>query len=80
MVILTPRQSALFTFQGRRVNWIRGRTTIEEGHPILVGREHMVEPLKIDFPAPVTQTAARPAKVDPGTLKPRGKTEAKKTA
>lgn len=56
MQVFTPKVSSVFAHQGRTVRFVRGRTTIEEGHPILKGREDMVEPLKIDYP--VTESAA----------------------
>lgn len=61
MQIFTPRVSATFRHDGSVRHFVRGRTTIEEGHPILKGREHMVEPLRIDFPAPAKKPAPEPA-------------------
>ncbi|HEX8753226.1 MAG TPA: hypothetical protein VF731_07405 [Solirubrobacterales bacterium] len=62
MQILVPTTSCEFTFDGAVRRWVRGRTTIEEGHPILKGREHLVEPLRIDYPAPEKkQRATAPA-------------------
>lgn len=49
--IYVPTGAAVFEFRGKRVEWIGGRTTIEEGHPILKGRMHMVRPLEVDYPA-----------------------------
>lgn len=49
MILVTPKISATFLHKGRRVQFIKGRTLIEEGHPILRGREHMVEPVRVDY-------------------------------
>jgi hypothetical protein len=57
MQIYVPTVTARFDFGGRRIVLVKGRTTIEEGHPIIEGREHMLEPIGIDFPAPVEKPA-----------------------
>lgn len=59
MQIFVPTVTARFDFHGRRVVLVKGRTTIEEGHPIIAGREHMLQPLAIDFPAPAETTPAK---------------------
>ena len=56
MQIYVPKVSAVFSWQGATRRWIAGRTTIEEGHPILKGREHMVEPLRVDYPLPAAKS------------------------
>lgn len=50
MELLTPKVTAQFDFEGRRVRFVRKQTLIEKGHPILKGRSHMVEPVRVDFP------------------------------
>jgi hypothetical protein len=42
--------SAQFEHAGNTVRIIKGETTVEVGHSILKGREHMFEPLVVDFP------------------------------
>ncbi len=53
MELLTPKVSATFVHGGRRVRFIKRQTLIEKGHPVLKGRTHLVEPVKVDFPLPV---------------------------
>jgi phage gp45-like len=47
--ILRAKDSAIFDHDGKRVTLIKGMT-IEVGHPMLKGREHLFEPLAVDFP------------------------------
>jgi len=65
MRILVPTVTATFEFAGSRVSWVRGRTTIEEGHPIIKGREHMLEPLRLDYPAPAPRLQPQPRREKP---------------
>lgn len=39
-------------------NFREGRTTVEEGHPLLHGREHLFRELRLDYPAPRKVKAA----------------------
>lgn len=71
MQLFVPKVSATFRHAGVNVRFIRGRTIIEEGHPILEGRENLVEPIRVDYPVsePAAATPppppAPPAPVDP---------------
>lgn len=47
--ILVAREGAMLEYEGRRVFLNAGKTTVREGHPILKGREHLFEPLAVDF-------------------------------
>lgn len=60
MQVFTPRTGAIFEFGGKRVRWVAGQTHIEEGAPILRGRELMVRPIEIHFPAPAAKAAKKP--------------------
>lgn len=59
MQILVPKVSATFHWKGSVRHFVRGRTMIEEGHPILKGREHLVEPLRIDYPLPEKKSSSK---------------------
>lgn len=48
--IVRANTSAQFEHGGQVVRIIKGETTVEVGHSILKGREHMFEPLIVDFP------------------------------
>lgn len=52
--LFVPVDAAIFDYRGQRVMWLKDRTIIQEGHPILNGRRHMVRPLEIDYPAKKT--------------------------
>lgn len=56
MQVYVPTTSIFFRYEGSDVMWVENRTTIEEGHPILKGREHLVKPIDIDFAVSQTET------------------------
>lgn len=59
MEIFVPKTSALVSYRGQRITFVRGRKPlIEEGHPILEEVADLVEPLKVDFAAPEKKQAA----------------------
>ncbi len=47
--ILVCRESAVFQFGGERVVVHKGQTRVRAGHPILEGREHLFEPLRVHY-------------------------------
>lgn len=53
MELVTPTVSAVLDYDGHRVRFIKGVTLIEVGHPILRGRQHLVRPVRVDFPVTV---------------------------
>lgn len=58
MVIYTPKSGAIFKYQGKVIRWNAGVTLIEEGAAILKGREHLVKPVTIHYPASRSHKAA----------------------
>jgi len=53
MQVFVPRVSAVTSWNGQRLTLVRGRKPlVEEGHPILAEIGGLMEPLKVDFPAP----------------------------
>lgn len=51
-------QSFTTLLDGAEIAVQRGRTRVREGHPLLRGREHLFEPLKVDYE--VEQMTAAP--------------------
>ena len=47
--VLVASQSFVLWDAGRMVRFRRNRTTIREGHPLLVGNEQRFRPQKVDF-------------------------------
>lgn len=58
MRLFTPKTAAAFDFDGQEVLWAPGQL-IEEGALILRGRESLVRPVVVDYPAP-PRAAAKP--------------------
>lgn len=77
--ILVCRESAAFTFGGERVVIHKGKTRVRVGHPILEGREHLFEPLRVHYDVetarqePVVPTPAPPAEQPEGDKPKRGR-------
>lgn len=59
MELLTPKVTATFNYEGRRVRFVKDRTLIQKGHPVLRGRSHMVKPARIDFPVEAKAKASK---------------------
>lgn len=57
--ILRARDSAVFEHGGQIVRIIKGQTTVEIGAAILKGREHLFEPLVVDFPKQQTRSRVK---------------------
>jgi hypothetical protein len=50
--ILVCRESFLTDWEGQRRIFSAGQTTIQEGHPILKGNEHLFEPFTVTYALP----------------------------
>lgn len=59
MKLYTPKVAAAFSFDGRDVIWRPGQL-IQDGAPILKGREGLVRDVVVDYPAPKA-VAKKPA-------------------
>jgi hypothetical protein len=69
MRLFTPRVGATFSHDGKTIRWRPGQL-IEEGSPILKGRETLVRPIEVDYPAPPEAAAApKPAAKKPAAAK-----------
>jgi|SRR5690606_35935258 len=62
--VLVAKKSSVFWWEGRRIRVRKGLTTVRRGHPILVGRESLFGPMKVDYDAP---PAAAPAASAPAS-------------
>jgi hypothetical protein len=47
--VLVPRKTFIVHAGGRIIRFLKGRTTIVVGHPLLAGREDSFRPLEVDF-------------------------------
>lgn len=69
MQLFTPKTPMFFKYDGKSVHWTR-HTLIEEGAPILAGREHLVKPVAVQYPAPVVEHKPRKQKQAEPTPEP----------
>lgn len=56
--IFVARESFTITLDGVPTPVHKGRTRVREGHALLEGREHLFEPLTVQFDLPEQATAA----------------------
>lgn len=47
--IMVAKESFVTRYEGVDLTFLAGQTRVEEGHPILVGREHLFEPIKAHY-------------------------------
>lgn len=47
--IYVARESFSTILKGEHIPVVGGRTRVREGHPLLKGREHLFEPLTVDY-------------------------------
>ena len=77
--ILTPTTTVAVIHEGRQVLLRQGRTLVRAGHPITIGREHLFEPVRVDYDV-VEQATAAPGEKRSVKLPPAPVDEGRKQA